>query len=73
MAMFHFRLKLDKKPSGTKISAVKHVEYMTKCAPLQDRRIRRNKEHRARTGSDGKCVIDNNIDCADVSLRSNGT
>lgn len=27
MAMFHFRLKSDKKPNGTKISAVKHVEY----------------------------------------------
>ena len=28
MAMFHFRLKSDKKPNGTKISAVKHVEYI---------------------------------------------
>ena len=26
--MFHFRLKSDKKPNGTKISAVKHVEYI---------------------------------------------
>ena len=101
MAMFHFRLKLDKTLNGTKILAIKHVEYIdregsfahdeqwkennkfvgdfittaetskrarqTKCAPLQDRRIRRNKEHRARIGSDGKSVIDNNIDCADVS------
>ena len=30
MAMFHFRLKSDKKPSGTKISAVKHVEYINR-------------------------------------------
>ena len=30
MAMFHFRLKSDKKPNGTKISAVKHVEYITR-------------------------------------------
>ena len=28
MAMFHFRIKTDKKPDGTKISAVKHVEYI---------------------------------------------
>ena len=28
MAMFHFRLKSDKKPNGTKISVVKHVEYI---------------------------------------------
>ena len=28
MAMFHFRLKSDKKPNGTKISAVKHVDYI---------------------------------------------
>ena len=28
MAMFHFRLKSDKKLNGTKISAVKHVEYI---------------------------------------------
>ena len=28
MAMYHFRLKSDKKPNGTKISAVKHVEYI---------------------------------------------
>ena len=28
MAMFHFRLKSDKKPDGTKISAVKHVDYI---------------------------------------------
>ena len=30
MAMFHFRLKSDKKPSGSKISAVKHVEYINR-------------------------------------------
>jgi len=30
MAMYHFRLKSDKKPSGTKISAVKHVEYINR-------------------------------------------
>ena len=28
MAMYHFRLKSDKKPNGTKISAVKHVDYI---------------------------------------------
>lgn len=28
MAMFHFRIKSDKKPDGTKVSAVKHVEYI---------------------------------------------
>ena len=28
MAMYHFRLKSDKKPNGTKISAVKYVEYI---------------------------------------------
>ena len=30
MAMFHFRLKLDKKPNGSKVSAVKHVEYINR-------------------------------------------
>ena len=30
MAMFHFRLKTDKKPNGTKVSAVKHVEYINR-------------------------------------------
>ena len=28
MAMYHFRLKSDKKPNGTRVSAVKHVEYI---------------------------------------------
>ena len=28
MAMFYFRLKSDKKPNETKISAVKHVDYI---------------------------------------------
>ena len=28
MAMFHFRLKSDKKPDGTKISAVQNVDYI---------------------------------------------
>ena len=28
MAMFHFRLKSDKKPDGSKISAVQHVDYI---------------------------------------------
>lgn len=28
MAMFHFRIKSDKKPDGTKVSAFKHVEYI---------------------------------------------
>ena len=30
MAMFHFRLKSDKKPNGTKVSAVKHGEYINR-------------------------------------------
>ena len=30
MALFLFRLKLDKKPNGTKISAVKRVEYISR-------------------------------------------
>lgn len=30
MAMYHFRLKSDKKPSGAKVSAVKHVEYINR-------------------------------------------
>ena len=30
MAMYHFRLKSDKKPNGTKISAVQHVEYINR-------------------------------------------
>ena len=30
MAMFHFRLKSDKKPNGAKVSAVKHVEYINR-------------------------------------------
>ena len=28
--MFHFRIKSDKKPNGTKISAIKHVEYINR-------------------------------------------
>lgn len=30
MALFHFRLKSDKKQSGAKVSAVKHVEYINR-------------------------------------------
>ena len=30
MAMFHFRIKSDKKPNGTKISAVQHIEYINR-------------------------------------------
>ena len=30
LAMYHFRIKSDKKPKGTKISAVKHVEYINR-------------------------------------------
>ena len=36
MAMFHFRLKSDKKPNGTKISAVKHVEYIKREGAFSD-------------------------------------
>ena len=28
MAMYHFRIKTDKKPDGTRISPVQHVEYI---------------------------------------------
>ena len=28
MALFHFRIKSDKKPDGSKISAVKHIDYI---------------------------------------------
>ena len=28
MAMFHFRLKSDKKPNGTSVSAVQHADYI---------------------------------------------
>ena len=28
--MYHFRLKSDKKPNGTRVSAVKHVEYISR-------------------------------------------
>ena len=28
MAMFHFRLKSDKKPNGTSISALQHIDYI---------------------------------------------
>ena len=30
MAMYHFHIKSDKKPNGTKISAVQHVEYINR-------------------------------------------
>lgn len=30
MAMYHFRIKSDKKPNGTKISAVQHVKYINR-------------------------------------------
>ena len=30
MAMYHFRIKSDKKPNGTKISAIQHVEYINR-------------------------------------------
>ena len=30
LAMYHFRIKSDKKPNGMKISAVKHVEYINR-------------------------------------------
>ena len=36
MAMFHFRLKSDKKTNGTKISAVKHVEYINREGAFSD-------------------------------------
>ena len=36
MAMFHLRLKSDKKPNGTKISAVKHIEYINRKGAFSD-------------------------------------
>ena len=36
MAMYHFRLKSDKKPNGTKISAVKHAEYINREGSFSD-------------------------------------
>jgi len=30
LAMYHFRIKSDKKPNGTKISAVQHVKYINR-------------------------------------------
>ena len=30
MALVHFRLKSDKKPNGSKVSAVRHVEYINR-------------------------------------------
>ena len=30
MAMYHFRIKSDKKPNGSRVSAVKHVEYINR-------------------------------------------
>lgn len=30
MAMYHFRIKSDNKPNGTKVSAVQHVEYINR-------------------------------------------
>jgi len=30
LAIYHFRIKSDKKPNGTKISAVQHVEYINR-------------------------------------------
>ena len=30
MAMYHFRIKSDKKPNGAKVSAVKHIEYINR-------------------------------------------
>jgi len=60
MAMYHFRLKSDKKPNGTKISAVKHVEYInreglflttvTNSKPINSSRISsRRKKHQMRS------------------------
>ena len=37
MAMFHFRLKSDKKPNGTKISAVQHVKYINREKAFEKR------------------------------------
>ena len=30
MAMYHFRIKSDKKPNGARVSAIKHVEYINR-------------------------------------------
>ncbi len=36
MALFHFRIKSDKKPEGYKISAVKHVDYIRRQGAFSD-------------------------------------
>ena len=36
MAMFHFRINSDKKPDGSKISAVKHVDYIRREGAFSD-------------------------------------
>ena len=36
MAMFHFRIKSDKKPDGSKISAVMHVDYIRREGSFSD-------------------------------------
>ena len=44
MAMYHFRIKSDKKPNGTKISAVKHVEYINREGAFSDDKHRQEVE-----------------------------
>ena len=34
--MFHFRLKSDKKPNGTSVSAVQHVDYIQREGRFKD-------------------------------------
>ena len=36
MALFHFRIKSDKKPDGSKISAVMHVNYIRREGTFSD-------------------------------------
>ncbi|WP_269142085.1 hypothetical protein [Pectinatus frisingensis] len=36
MAMYHFTIKTDKKPDGTKVSALTHTEYINREDKYKD-------------------------------------
>ena len=40
MAMYHFRIKTDKKPDGTMISAVKHTDYIERTGKYKNQDIK---------------------------------
>ena len=43
MAMFHFRLKSDKKPDGTRISPIQHVDYIRREGNFAEEQDRQEK------------------------------